>query len=150
MESLTVTGPLRNLRDLISRLRAVLGVVDLNDLMAFVRAVADLVDLPDPDDEALVRDWVRDAIGTAGLAAVWTPTEYDDRAVGFLGGVVDSDAAWGLMYPMIRRALAALPQEEMPTATAAEELPGIDPATIILIVTTVIELIKMIREMRGK
>ncbi|MFZ5833209.1 MAG: hypothetical protein ACOY3P_24235 [Planctomycetota bacterium] len=120
------------------------------NLKILLAILADLLPLPGPDPDA-IRAWLVKMLDSAGKLADLTPTVFDNAGVVVIRSVVESDAAWSLIAELIRQRLnepdglcRAVDDKTVSAVSAA--LPGIDPATIIMIVNLVLELIRAWRD----
>ncbi len=128
-----------------------LGRFGLLKILDFWREHGDVLDLPDLSDEEDFRQWCRELISLGDALADMTPTNLDDKACETLLKIVENDEAFTAFHAI----LSALLSKEMlvgsidndATRDYAEKV-GVDPFTIIAIITTVVRFVMWIRERR--
>jgi len=110
--------------------------------------IAELLDVPDLRDKDAARKWLLKVCEAAGILAEKTTLTTDDKVVAFLARTIADPVLFDPFHALIVRLLGADPDlpctiEDMPTALAAEaDAAGINPLTIIAIVTTVLDLLR--------
>lgn len=99
--------------------------------------------------EAEARQWLLDIASVIGRGATLTGTQIDDAAVAAFKQAIENDFFWMWIWKLLQRILQGeqlVGTEDMDgSVVEASEAVGIDPATIIAIITAVIELIKFFR-----
>lgn len=99
-------------------------------------------------DEQQARKWVRDGMSWIGQGTTITNTLIDDKIVAMAMSAIDSDLLWPWIWNLIDGLVADPPltmaaDEEF---TCAAEKAGIDPMTIIAIISAVVELWRKFRK----
>jgi hypothetical protein len=126
--------------------------IDFAKGVEIIMAIYKLLDLPDVQDEAACRVWCRNAVALGDLVDDLTDTTVDDQAVQFLAGVVNDNEKWALAWQVWEMVTSGVEEEDLPKSSAvvdAGDKLGIDPATIIAIVTAILELIKWFRDRKS-
>ncbi len=135
---------IRAFRDLPSGLFDVIRTIGWDRISA-------LIDLPDFENELEVRKWFQLAADVGEEVAATTDTKVDDFVAEVAQKSLESDIVWAFIYGLISKAangeeveIGAMDAE----LCAAAESVGIDPITIIAMISAAIQLIKLIREFR--
>lgn len=126
----------------------------LGGLIQLIRDLANLLPLPGLDDADECRAFLERALT---LGRKWAGTnETALQLIAIVEKLVSDDNAWELVWGLFSRILNADPDTVMAdqeidahAKTVGDEL-GIDPATIIAIITAAIQLIKFIRDWRNQ
>ena len=111
---------------------------------------------PDIGNESAFRKWVCDILCFLADLAELTAIDGDDRLVAALHALVDHDQRWALLYAILLAASQYLRPEEQDgllvsstdVATLSDEV-QIDPATLLLIIQAVMQLIDWWRKRRA-
>ena len=126
------------------------------NFFAIVKLILQIGTPPAIGDETAFRQWCRQLVSLAGAFALATKTEADDKVVVVLQKITDNDTYWAAVYSVIAAALEYVrsDDQELLVASSAEttELAdevGVDPATIILIIQAVVQLIELWRKRRS-
>ena len=133
--------------DLLRRLRSLMPLGDLFDLL---KAIIGIGLPPDPCEEGEFKLWIAKLLDALLKVAGVTPTELDDNAVAVLKTAMESDDGWSLLYSVV---MLFDPHDDGPVfganveagnapVVALADKVGMDPATIIVIVKTIMELVK--------
>ena len=102
-----------------------------------------LPDLPVWNDAEDVREFALGFLGIAAKLAKGTATEVDDKIVAALTKFADSQELWALFYGLIIDIVTGEEAAEgNPRVARLADEAGIGPATIIAIITAVVEFIK--------
>ena len=120
--------------------------------------IVSLFQVPDVEDEAAFREWCRLLVEVAEGLATKTPNPLDDELVRVLANLLESEAAWGMFYRILCSVLLdgnplseAVRLIEEDQGLLADVCGGVDdprfsPATLIAIITMVIQLIQSLRK----
>ena len=156
------------LRDLLSLIATVRAWVDKLGipLKELYELVVPLFELPDLVDSEATRNWVRSLLAVLKRGVTLTETELDDKAIGTLSAIVETDAAWDTFHALLTGMfhLDRVGDGPEPTAEESElaakimsaieggepsaEDPKIGILTIISIAGFVLKVIQFIRERR--
>ena len=110
--------------------------------------IAEVLDVPDLTDRDAARKWLLKVCEAAGILAEKTRLRTDDQVVAFLARTIADPVLFDPFHALIVRLLDTdldLPcaAEDLSEALAAEaDAAGINPLTIIAIVTTVLDLLR--------
>lgn len=97
------------------------------------------------------RVWCSDLSKTAADFALQTGTTVDDKIANTLVLICSNDEYWQIFYSILRVAIDQLDRDGDIVGSRATELAskvGIDPATIIAIVSAILEIIDLIKRWR--
>lgn len=139
-------GFLLKLKDMLSSLG-----LSLSDLMELVQDLFDLGAPPELEDKAAFQAWMVEAVDVLTKISAKTTTDVDDKVAKFLSSLVANSAAWELAYLLIGLLMKDESEAVVVLATAnelcsaVEDEAKLDPATIILIIQAVVEIIKLWR-----
>jgi len=100
-------------------------------------------------DEQTARNIIREAAELATAIADATPTAVDDQVAAVMTTIVTSDHYWSIAWRVIEKAISYFDRENQhlivesdgDTSLLAQEA-GIDPATIIVVIQAIVEIIK--------
>lgn len=102
---------------------------------------------PDVKDEPVFRAWCRKVAEAALQFAAQTATKIDDQIAGTLNTLVSNDTYWSAVYGLIIAALEYVRPEDQERVVAESPIiqqvaddAKLDPATIIMILTTIIQV----------
>lgn len=116
----------------------------------FIDRAFDLGTPPDVDDEPEFRVWCGSVATLVNDVATATPNKLDDAVAQAATGLIENDKTWNGLYALI---LLAVPNDgELsnvdiePAAIRYAEEVEMDPATILLIVRLVAQLVAMWRQ----
>ena len=115
----------------------------------------DLLKLPDFSDEAAFRAWCIQLADAADQLADLTATERDDDLARLVRAICASDEAWTAFYGLLTgRVKVGSPGEPVaadvePILAALDDL-KIDAATIIMIITAILEIIQFFRDRKAE
>ena len=122
-------------------------------LLQIIRVVLSLGIPPAVTDESAFRLWCQKLSDVASELSALTNIDLDDKLAAGLATIVDNDAYWAALYAIIAAAIEYSQEgEEMIVGDEADNLSaeaGIDPATVVLIIEAVMQLIKWWRERRA-
>jgi len=105
-------------------------------------ATNELLEAIDADEAKKV---TLEALDFAAAIAAMTPWPWDDKAVAVAKNLVDRPLVWKIVIALINRALPEAAPEadpELLAAVAAEDTAGIDPVTIVALITWALPLIQ--------
>jgi signal transduction histidine kinase len=119
-------------------------------LLQIIRVVLSLGMPPAITDQSALRMWCQKLADVASELADLTQIDLDDKLAAGLATIVDNDAYWSALYAIIVAAIEYSQEDgELIVGDEADSLSaeaGIDPATIVLIIEAVMQLIKWWRE----
>lgn len=100
-------------------------------------------------DEQAAREWLLDLADLLERLADLTDTQLDDQIVSGFAAAIGNELIWHWVWKLIGGLLEDEPKVmsamDDDTALAADQA-GVNPATIIAIITAVVELIKLFRK----
>ena len=107
-------------------------------------------DTPDINDSKAVRQWLRELCVTLGKFAKLSETDLDDMTIDKVAEIIENDEAWEALYAIVMSILdreePVIPDSQDPQIVGVAKTVGFDPATIIAIITTIIQLIEWFRD----
>jgi hypothetical protein len=115
--------------------------IGLDDIFAVIQAAMKLFKLPDFNVESEVRTWCKGVVALGDVIADLTTTTVDDEAVAFLDRVVTDDENWAIAWQVMQFLFAGDEDSAKVGAMELGDKTGIDPATIIAIITAILELL---------
>jgi hypothetical protein len=108
--------------------------------------------LPDWTDSPVVRTWFVELLDVLDYLAAKTETTFDDEAIEAARKLIADEANWaafyGLIYDLVFGEVDVAPLPTDPRVCAVADKAEMDPATLIMLITAAIELIKLWRERR--
>jgi len=128
-------------------------LVPLKEIAELFKIAVDLGLPPDPCEEGEFKLWIAKLLDVVLKVVTVTPTEIDDMIVTILQTAMKSDEGWTIFYRVVMlfdthddspEFGANVEAGDAPVATLAKEV-SMDPATILLLVKTIMEFIKMWR-----
>ena len=104
-------------------------------------ATNELLEAIDADE---AKEVVLGVLDFAGEIAAMTPWPWDDKVVAVAKNLVDRPLVWKVVIRLINSALpeGAETDSDLLVAVAAEDTAGIDPVTIVTLITTLLPLIR--------
>lgn len=94
-------------------------------LIEFLRLIRSIVKIPAIDDEAALRNFLKNAVEAFSMLAAYTPTKADDLTAVALRTVVNNDEVWAAFYRLIKFASGV---DDVPLIASAT---GIDQDKIL-------------------
>ena len=117
------------------------------NFFAILRLVLSVGFPPDLKDESAFRAWCRNVASAAMQFAAQTATPLDDKIASTLNAVVTNDTYWPAIYGVLVAALEYVRPEdqerlvsESPVIQQVADEAKLDPATIIMILTAVLQI----------
>lgn len=102
---------------------------------------------PDVTDEPVFRAWCRKVAEAALQFAAQTATTIDDKIAATFNTLVSNDTYWSAIYGLILAALEYVRPEdqervvaESPVIQQVADEANLDPATIIMVITTIVQI----------
>lgn len=100
-------------------------------------------------DEKTIRDLLRQSVSLGTNLAALTPNLIDDKVLSVANTIVETDQYWLVAWRVIQTLIGYLDKDDQilvtsadpDTATLAEQT-GIDPATIVLVIQAIMEILK--------
>ena len=131
--------------------------INFSGLMQILEKLMSIGSPPDLKDEGALRTWLLSLVAVLQSISEITPTEFDDSVAQFLRNALDSQVSWDVFYKLLILIASQRPgvyEESDAEMELARELAGkqsgaslaaIDPASIIMIITLIVRVIKMLR-----
>ena len=118
-------------------------------ILQIVRAVLAIGPPPDVDNESAFRAWCGTVVDMLVELALLTDTPLDDQVVAKLQTILSVDAYWQVLYTLMKAAMEYVrpdDQEEVvaasPDVGSVAQQVGVDPATIIILIQTIIKIVQ--------
>ena len=131
------------------------------DVMAFLLnfpfgLVSDLIALalnpPDLTDSPATRTWAQAMAEKLSAMTVMTRTKIDDFTMEQVTKVLDNDSAWSIIHKLlsavIKNEAANMPSQSDPEVIEVASTIGIDPLTLVAIISAIVQLVRFLRDRR--
>ncbi len=116
-------------------------------LKTFMLMIRKVLPLPDFLDSGATRTWTKGLLSELDDLADETTTEIDDITVGLLEQCVNDDELWIILHSLLRDAIVRDAVDHAKCDALAEKV-GFDPGTIALIISIIVQVIRMWLERR--
>ena len=100
-------------------------------------------------DEKTLRDLLRQGVALGEDIAAITPNLIDDKVLFVLGSVVQDDRYWSIAWRVIEKLIGYMDVENQrlvagadPDTAVLAEQAGIDPATLLVVIQTIMTIVK--------
>lgn len=128
--------------------------VEAFPVLSIIRTLLSLLPLPALTDKEGCRTWLGKVLAILQDLSAQTASTLDDQTVKFLNGILADQATWDLAWSVFQKILARNDDSDLVMADpeAAEEVDalgravGIDPMTILAIISLVVNVLKFFRE----
>lgn len=115
-------------------------------ILKLLRMLKKLWDIPPVEDEAAFRAWLGTLAELAAELANLSPTTVDDKLVALLRQVIGDDNMWAAVYGLLLSLLGGEGEKvgdaDVESRVKALALPGIDPASLVMLILSIVRLIR--------